>query len=228
MAKFTAHEMLAARTHWHGSTFDLLFEHIDALESELAEAKRPMKLGPCGLHPKAFWTRTYHCEGTQPFGPDKCVMEGHNHDYCTVCAEIAKRESEHQQAIQLERAAILREAASHRLQQNNDDFMWCTCGWESGTSIESVIIERWKEHLLSAIPTDQPALDRHDAELRKKWEDEIDAKLSKGTSSCPICGMDLNKEVDRREEIAKLKTESYQRGVADGIESVARARTNNE
>ena len=29
-------------------------------------------------------------------------------------------------------------------------------------------------------------------------------------------------------EIAKRESESYQRGVADGIESVARARTNNE
>ena len=84
-------------------------------------------------------------------------------------SERTYTESEHQQAIQLERAAILREAvdvANMRIKTDR----------ERGIEGDEICAELLDD--LKAIPTDQPALDRHDAELEARFNKDWFGKVT--------------------------------------------------
>jgi len=106
--------------------------------------------------------------------------------------------------LTLERAAIVREAAGHTpmyIKAGPDDPGWliekgaCSCG---GLVADGVTPwnKLWSDHIL-AISTDQPALDRHDAER--------DAKITELSDALQMAMDDLERIVAERVQQAKLE-----------------------
>ena len=57
--------------------FRRFLDTIDAIESDLAEAKRGSEMGPCGKHPKVFWV-------SQWVRVEDIFVPAH----CTLCSDL--------------------------------------------------------------------------------------------------------------------------------------------
>lgn len=130
--------------------------------------------------------------------------------------------------LALNQAAIVREAAAHQPMLAINDttrkvWVYCSCGFNQNADSYEIDPRVWTKHIL-AIPTDQPALARHDAEIHQSYQsgeawtrheaamiDKLDdrvrqAKLEEHEIMCDVCDKGLDAEVPIEERCSHGRT----------------------